>query len=177
MSLALSLLAFHIQAIAVTVMNQEKRHALWLNSVHLSYFVLQKIYWFRVISSPHLFECLTWTSTLIWLISCWWLINGVWTRMSWLLTLQTENPSVIYFEGKDYTFEGFSMFCHHPLEHVSLNCFPFPSTLFFLYNPVWPSPIPTLPSKLLIHIHLHIPFLNPPAHTLPPSSYLLKYGK
>ena len=110
------------------------------------FFRFAKIYWFRVISSPHLFEYVTWTSTLIWLISCRRLINGVWTWMSWLLTLQTENPSVIYFEGKDYTFEGFSMFCHHPLEHVSLKCFPFPSTLFFFYtilydhHPFPPSP-------------------------------------
>ena len=37
-----------------------------------------------------------------------------------MFILQTENPTVIQFDGKDYTFEGFSMLSHHPLEHVSL---------------------------------------------------------
>ena len=34
-------------------------------------------------------------------------------------TFQTENPSVIQFDGKDYTFEGFSLFSHQPLKDVS----------------------------------------------------------
>jgi len=43
-----------------------------------------------------------------------------WVTVTPHTNFMTENPSVIYFEGKDYTFEGFSMFCHHPLEHVPL---------------------------------------------------------
>lgn len=36
-----------------------------------------------------------------------------------IVLFQTENPSVIQFDGKDYTFEGFSLFSHQPLKDVS----------------------------------------------------------
>ncbi|KAL9988518.1 hypothetical protein ACROYT_G002973 [Oculina patagonica] len=43
-----------------------------------------------------------------------------WVTVTPHTNFMTENPTIIHFEGKDYTFEGFSMFCHHPLEHVPL---------------------------------------------------------
>ncbi|KAJ7372321.1 hypothetical protein OS493_019765 [Desmophyllum pertusum] len=47
-------------------------------------------------------------------------LHHYWVAVTPHTNFMTENPTVIHSEGKDYTFEGFSMFCHHPLEQVPL---------------------------------------------------------
>ncbi|XP_074612896.1 ribonuclease 3-like isoform X2 [Acropora palmata] len=47
-------------------------------------------------------------------------VHHYWITVTPHTNFMTSNPSVIHAEGKDYTFEGFSMFSHHPLEKVPL---------------------------------------------------------
>lgn len=47
-------------------------------------------------------------------------IHHYWITVTPHTNFMTSNPSIIHAEGKDFTFEGFSLFSHHPLEEVPL---------------------------------------------------------
>ncbi|PFX26504.1 Ribonuclease 3 [Stylophora pistillata] len=66
-------------------------------------------------------------------------LHHYWVTVTPHSNFMTENPTIIQFDGKDYTFEGFSMFSHQPLKDIpsfSVIRFNIEYTLHFISQPV-----------------------------------------